>query len=148
VPEYPISAPALTGFSSANDTNFLPVFANLGTCMLKATLPLAGRPVNSAGYRIFRLVFLGACAVLAAFIVLKAESRAEESRTLIIPPNDGYGLEECLKTGSTCGFVVADAWCKAHGFAGSKEFGPADETASTADAPPGSFHVTCGGEVN
>ena len=73
---------------------------------------------------------------------------AEESRTLIIPPNDGYGFEECLKADSTCGLVVADAWCKAHGFAGSKGFGPADETTTAADVPPGSFHVICGGRVN
>ena len=91
--------------------------------------------------------------ILAA-VALKMPARADESRTLIIPPNDGYGFEECLKAGSQCGLVVADAWCKAHGFAGSNGFGPADETAATMDEAsrssmePGSFHVTCGDRVN
>ncbi|MGH6853521.1 MAG: hypothetical protein ACREDJ_10100 [Methylocella sp.] len=83
-----------------------------------------------------------------AALVLKIPAGADESGTLIIPPTDGYGYEECLKPGSHCGLVVADAWCKAHGFAGSRGFGPADETSSAADVPPGSVHVTCGNRVN
>jgi cbb3-type cytochrome oxidase subunit 3 len=91
--------------------------------------------------------------ILAAF-ALQMPARADESRTLIIPPNDGYGFEECLKPGSQCGLVVADAWCKAHGFAGSNGFGPADEAAGAMDeasrskVEPGSLHVTCGGRLN
>ena len=90
---------------------------------------------------------------MAAF-ALKIPAGADESRTLIIPPNDGYGFEECLKPGSQCGLVVADAWCKAHGFAGSNGFGPADGAAGTMDEAsrssiePGSFHVTCADRVN
>jgi hypothetical protein len=99
--------------------------------------------------KLFRLVLF----LLAAF-ALEMPARAAESRTLIIPPNDGYGFEECLRPGSQCGLVVADAWCKAHGFAGSNGFGPADEAAGTMDEAsrsriePGSFHVTCGDRVD
>ena len=102
---------------------------------------------------LFRLVLFFLGGILAA-LALKMPARADESRTLIIPPNDGYGFEECLKPGSQCGLVVADAWCKAHGFAGSNGFGPADEAASAMDEAsrssmePGSFHVTCGDRVN
>jgi hypothetical protein len=101
--------------------------------------------------KLFRclLFFLGG--ILAA-LALTIPARADESRTLIIPPNDGYGFEECLKPGSPCGLVVADAWCKAHGFAGSNGFGPADEAAATMGEPssiePGSLHVTCGDRIN
>jgi hypothetical protein len=77
---------------------------------------------------------------------LTIAARADESRTLIIPPNDGYGFEECLKPGSACGIVMADAWCKAHGFAGSQGFRP--ETSGTPDVPAGSVRVTCGGEID
>jgi hypothetical protein len=104
-------------------------------------------------WKLFRLVFFLLGGILAAF-ALKMPARADETRTLIIPPNDGYGFEECLKPGSQCGLVVADAWCKAHGFAGSNGFGPADEAAGTTDEAsrssiePGSFHVTCGDRVN
>jgi hypothetical protein len=103
--------------------------------------------------KLFRLVLFFFAGILAAF-AFEMAARADESRTLIIPPNDGYGFEECLKPGSQCGLVVADAWCKAHGFAGSNGFGPADEAAGTMDEAsrssiePGSFHVTCGDRVN
>jgi hypothetical protein len=103
--------------------------------------------------KLFRLAFFLVGGISAALAV-KIPAGAVESRTLIIPPNDGYGFEECLKPGSQCGLVVADAWCKAHGFAGSNGFGPADEAAGTIDEAsrskiePGSFHVTCGDRVN
>jgi len=101
----------------------------------------------------FCLVLFLLGGILPAF-ALEMPVKAAESRTLIIPPNDGYGFEECLKPGSQCGLVVADAWCKAHGFAGSNGFGPADEAAGAMDEAarsriePGSFHVTCGDRVN
>jgi len=95
--------------------------------------------------RIFRWVLFLLSGILAA-IALALPSRAAESRTLIIPSNDGYGFEECLKAGSQCGIIVADAWCKAHGFGASKSFGP--ETAGTTDSAPGSFLVTCGDRVD
>ena len=117
-------------------------------------LPVAKIAAAAHGRRkLFRLVLFILGGILAA-LALKIPAGADESRTLIIPPNDGYGFEECLKAGSQCGLVVADAWCKAHGFAGSNGFGPADETAGTMDEAsrssmePGSFHVTCGDRVN
>src|ERR1700730_14704772 len=117
-------------------------------------LPVAkiGRAARDHRKFIMKRIFLLG-GILAAF-ALKVPARAAESRTLIIPPNDGYGFEECLKGRSQCGLVVADAWCKAHGFAGSNGFGPADEAAGTMDEAsrsriePGSFHVTCGDRVN
>ena len=117
-------------------------------------VPIAKITLAAHGRRkLFRLVLFLLVGILAAF-ALKIPAGADESRTLIIPPNDGYGFEECLKPGSQCGLVVADAWCKAHGFAGSNGFGPADEAAGTKDEAsrssiePGSFHVTCGDRVN
>jgi hypothetical protein len=116
--------------------------------------PIAKITLAERGRRkLLRLVLFLLGGILAA-LALKIPVGAVESRTLIIPPNDGYGFEECLKPGSQCGLVVADAWCKAHGFAGSNGFGPADEAAGTTDEAsrsniePGSFHVTCGGRGN
>lgn len=95
--------------------------------------------------RLFRWVlFLMSGALAAGAVALP--SRAEESRTLVIPSNDGYGFDDCLKTGSECGLVVADAWCKAHGYGASKSFGPGTE--SSAEAAPGSYLVTCRDRVN
>ena len=122
--------------------------------MSNLILPIAKITLAAHGRRkLFRLVLILLGGILAAF-ALKMPARADESRTLIIPPNDGYGFEECLTPGSQCGLVVADAWCKAHGFGGSNGFGPADEAAGTMDEAsrssmePGSFHVTCGNRVN
>ena len=116
--------------------------------------PIAKITLAARGRRkLLRLVLFLLGGILAA-LALKIPVGAVETRTLIIPPNDGYGLEECLKPGSECGLVVADAWCKAHGFAGSNGFGPADEAAGAMDeasrsgVEPGSFHVTCGDRVN
>ena len=117
-------------------------------------LPIAKITLAARDHRqLLRLVLFLLGGILAA-LALKMPATAAESRMLIIPPNDGYGFEECLKGRSQCGLVVADAWCKAHGFAGSNGFGPADEAAGTMDEAlrssiePGSFHVTCGNPVD
>ena len=117
-------------------------------------LPIAKIMLAARDHRkLSRLVLCLLLGALAAF-ALEMPARADEGRMLIIPPNDGYGFEECLKGRSQCGLVVADAWCKAHGFAGSNGFGPADEAAGTMDEAlrssiePGSFHVTCGNPVD
>jgi hypothetical protein len=151
-----VSAPAgaLTEFSSAFEINILRFSPILEISMSISILPIAKIATGIHRRRkVFRLVLFLLGGILAAF-ALKVPARATESRTLIIPPNDGYGFEECLKGRSQCGLVVADAWCKAHGFAGSNGFGPADEAAGTVDEAsrsriePGSFHVTCGDRVN
>src|ERR1700731_5375213 len=96
-------------------------------------LPIVKIATGAHGRRkLFRLVLFFVCGILTAF-ALKMPARADESRTLIIPSNDGYGFEECLKPGSPCGLVVADAWCKAHGFSGSNGFGPAEGGGGAAD---------------
>jgi hypothetical protein len=117
-------------------------------------LPNAIVTLAARGHRkLFRLVLFLLGGILAA-LAFKISAGADESRTLIIPPNDGYGFEECLKAGSACGLVVADAWCKSHGFAASETFGPVDEATGVTDEvsrssiEPGSFHVTCGDRVN
>ena len=54
-------------------------------------------------------------------------ARAGETHEYEIAGNDGYGLEDCLSSGSECGRVVADAWCEAHGHGASISYGPADD---------------------
>jgi hypothetical protein len=93
----------------------------------------------------FRLVIFCLGTILAV-LSLRLPAGAIEGHTLIIPPNDGYGFEQCLAPGSQCGLVLADAWCKAYGFTGSQGFRP--ETSGTPDVPIGSIRVTCGAEVD
>ncbi|HTV31669.1 MAG TPA: hypothetical protein VME69_00960 [Methylocella sp.] len=105
-------------------------------------------PAASDRRKLFRsiLFLLGGISAAAAVVL---PSKAGGSRTLIIPSNDGYGFEECLKAGSQCGVIVADAWCKAHGLGASKSFAPdTDDPASTNEATPGAYKVTCGDSVD
>ncbi len=98
---------------------------------------------------LFRLVLFLISGVLAVF-ALGLSAKADQSHILIIPPDDGYGFQDCLSEKSACGLVVADAWCEAHGLAASKSYGPAEDmtqsidTKSLADIRPGSFLVACG----
>jgi hypothetical protein len=108
-------------------------------------LPAGRRAMVTLGHQFFRIV-LFSITIIFAILALRPPAGADEGRTLIIPPNDGYGFEECLTPGSQCGLVVADAWCKAHGFASSQGFRP--ETSGTAGVPAGSIRVTCGGEID
>ena len=90
----------------------------------------------------------------AALLVLAAthfpSQAATDRHMIVIPASDGYGFDDCLGAGKTCGKVIADAWCEAHGMAAALSFGRADDvTGSIGDAPaktePGSFIVNCGG---
>lgn len=72
------------------------------------------------------------------------EAAAGTGQTFVIPAGDGYGIAECVASGSSCGQVVADSWCEAQGFAKSASFGPVDVDATgsigTASRP---ISVTC-----
>jgi hypothetical protein len=118
------------------------------------------RPLSLASRRaarerrrqIFRLVMfaLGGVLLLCAF-GLPAKAGPH---TLVIPLEDGYGFQDCLSKKRPCGFVVADAWCEAHGLSASKAFGRAEDMEGVladvrqADITPGSYVVTCGDAVN
>jgi hypothetical protein len=105
------------------------------------------------------LAVLGFAAVLASaafsFVVLpNGTSRAAggaPEKTFIIPASEGYGVADCLTSGSECGKVVANAWCEAQGYAKAVTFGVAKAEDSTgtvefaavsSDQP---IAITCGG---
>ena len=84
---------------------------------------------------------------------------SNEQRTFLIPPNDGYGVADCITNGSECGKIVADAWCESQGFPKATAFGLAARedftgsiekaAASEEQAPvedgPRPLTITCGG---
>jgi hypothetical protein len=78
------------------------------------------------------------------------QAAGSSSATFIIPANDGYGVGDCVGTGSTCGQVLADAWCEAQGFARSESFGLADPTDVTGSITPAKadrpISITCAAE--
>jgi hypothetical protein len=81
------------------------------------------------------LPLLGGLFVLAA---LHSAARAEPtpaSAGFIVSAADGYGVNDCIKSGDECAKVVADAWCQAHGLGVATLFGPAgDITAAIGKA--------------
>ena len=97
--------------------------------------------------------------LLAGMFVLTALHTAPQAAGLqkvsahayVMPPDDGYGITECMALGGACAQIVADAWCEAYGHAQAVSFGPVEDvtgaiaaTASTRVLPEkGSFLVTC-----
>lgn len=99
----------------------------------------------------FVLGFAVALAASAAAQVANVQGRMIDGRSFIVP-DDGYGTAECLKGGKeSCGQVVADSWCEAHGFAAAAHFGavdPGEITGAvggpgTAPKPRGYLVITC-----
>ncbi len=97
--------------------------------------------------------------LMAGLLILatfgRSNVQAAGNNTFVINDTEGYGITECLTNGSSCGRVVADAWCESHGLGQSLAFGRADdltgaisktkdhvETAAT-QVKPGSVIVTC-----
>ena len=90
--------------------------------------------------------------VLAAAVVVAAShpsAEAAETRTIIVPAEDGYGFGDCLASTRSCGHVVADAWCEANGLSVATAYGRADDVTGTAPGAtpakiaPDAFIVTC-----
>jgi hypothetical protein len=76
------------------------------------------------------LPLLGGLFALAA---LQSAARAEPTPAgpggtrFVVSAADGYGVNDCIKSGDDCAKIVADAWCQAHGLGGAKNFGPASD---------------------
>jgi hypothetical protein len=85
--------------------------------------------------------FVGILAVCSlSFVVLpNAASKAAQAgpATFLIPASDGYGVADCLSSGSDCGKVVANAYCEAQGFGRATAFGVA-----AGDEATGAVSVT------
>lgn len=71
----------------------------------------------------------------AAFLALSAASyrsaQAQGNHMLVIPASDGYAFDDCLATDKSCGKIIADAWCEAHGMSASLSFSRAEDITAT-----------------
>ena len=71
--------------------------------------------------RVIRMRALLAATVLA--VVLGAGPATAEKRIFIIDNNpDGYGVDRCLASGSTCGNAVANSYCRSREFSQAVSF--------------------------
>jgi hypothetical protein len=91
-------------------------------------------------------LFLPIAGGLIALSLVRGPALAEN--TFVVSANDGYGIGECLAPGSSCGRIVADAWCEAHGAGRSISFGLAEDvtgsiTPASLRRKPDAFIVTC-----
>jgi hypothetical protein len=73
---------------------------------------------------------------------------AQAPSLFVIAASEGYGIGDCLANGGSCGQIIADAWCVAHGATHAVSFGPAVDFAGAAARPdvpisPGSMVISC-----
>gem|GEM_PF-278767 len=111
--------------------------------------------IGSSGLKFMRysLALRVFCATALAFSApaLSVSVQAQDTHEIIVPANDGYGMDDCLAQGGTCAKLVADSWCQINGLKASasyREADPADITGAlsqanlTSDKQP-VYIVTC-----
>lgn len=94
------------------------------------------RPAAELG-ALLALALVSATSALAAGDgEVPARAPAQVEKTFLIPASEGYGVGDCLTNGETsCGQVVANAWCEAQGFAAAASFGVAEQDEYTGAIP-------------
>jgi hypothetical protein len=70
---------------------------------------------------------LGGLFVVCALHTGARAAADKGAASFIVSAADGYGVNDCIKTGADCAKIVADAWCEAHGRGAAKAFGPAGD---------------------
>jgi hypothetical protein len=85
-------------------------------------------------------------ALLACVFVLAASAASADSRVFIIPNQaDGYGVDQCLAKGDTCGAHAALSYCKSRDFAQASSFRRVDPDEITGSVPKGGENCSHGG---
>jgi len=81
------------------------------------------------------------CLIILGLLALAATPARAEKHVFIVANNpDGYGIDRCLASGSTCGAAVAAAYCQAREYAQVSSFHRVDRqdmTGSTLSANAG-----------
>jgi hypothetical protein len=94
------------------------------------------------------LSFAVAFGIFALFPGQESEARAK-MRDFVVAGGDGYGTQACLAEQSSCGRIVADAWCESKGFKAALAYRKldADEITGSTHAlgtkPVDSFLISC-----
>ncbi|MCB5176198.1 hypothetical protein [Microvirga lenta] len=75
--------------------------------------------------RAYAMLGLGTALFFAAasLTLLPNGTQASSTQaTFLVPAADGYGVADCLISSQSCGQVVADTWCEAHGYTRAVSF--------------------------
>ncbi len=75
----------------------------------------------------------GLFVICALHQAARAEANASGGASFIVSASDGYGVNDCIKSGDDCAKIVADAWCEAHGHGASRAFGRAGDVTGSID---------------
>jgi hypothetical protein len=88
-------------------------------------------------------------AALAVAVVMSGAAAHAEKRLFILANHtDGYGVDNCLATGSACGKAVANSYCRSHAFAQADSFRKVDRDDITGAIPTDGGGVCKGGSCN
>lgn len=87
-----------------------------------------------------------------ALLFAAGAGSARAANTFVIADGEGYGIMDCLTDGKSCGRVVADAWCEAHGHGAATSYGRASDitgatpvsTSTPTQIQPDAAVVACG----
>ena len=60
--------------------------------------------------------------VACAFVMLASSAHADSRVFIIANHADGYGIDQCLAKGETCGVPVARAYCQSRDFTSATAF--------------------------
>ncbi|MBV1705465.1 MAG: hypothetical protein KGI57_12530 [Hyphomicrobiales bacterium] len=78
-------------------------------------------------------VYFGVATAFAAALFACAPASAAGRHTIRVQVSSGYGVDECLLGGRSCGKSVADALCAADGDGAAERFGAAADVDSEVE---------------
>src|ERR1700742_801673 len=79
--------------------------------------------------------YVVAALVFATALYASVSAQAEKRVFIIANNPDGYGVDRCLSTGSTCGAAVATAYCRSRDFIQAASFRKVDRDEITGAIP-------------
>ena len=76
--------------------------------------------------------------ILTTALLSMASSAIAETRTFVLRNSpDGYGIDQCLASGASCGRMVATSYCQSHDFAEAASFRRVERSEITGAIPAG-----------
>ena len=91
---------------------------------------------------------IAACAAMSMVLGAAASAQAEKRMFIIADDGDGYGVDNCLASGGTCGVAVANSYCHSREFAQATSFHKVDRDDITGAIPTSTSSSCHGGSCD